>query len=88
MPIYEFYCEDCNEIFEEILPLGENNFNCKKCNKPTQRIMSSFLGIVKGSSNRSIDCVVGEDSDRRWNIIEKRKENRLKKEKKKCSRAN
>jgi putative FmdB family regulatory protein len=32
MPIYEFQCEDCGEIFEELI-LGnrEDEIVCKKC---------------------------------------------------------
>jgi len=75
MPIYEFYCGNCNTIIEEILPVGsKKKIKCKECGKFRKIIMSSFLGIIKGSENRSLDCTVGESSEIRWKQIHKRKE--------------
>jgi hypothetical protein len=35
--------------------------------------MSLFSGVVKGSEHRSIDCIVGEDADKRRGYLENRK---------------
>ena len=74
MPIYEFYCSKCDIIIEEILPVGSHKIKCKKCGKFQKRMISRFLGIVKGSENRSLDCIVGKSAEDRWKQIHKRKE--------------
>ena len=76
MPIYEFYCSKCDVTIEEILPIGFNDLECKKCGKKLERKMSNFSGIVKGSMNRSLDSVIGDSAEKRWNIIHKRKQDR------------
>ena len=65
MPIYEYKCKECNYEFEEILSANSKNPICPECTSETERIMSRFCGIVKGSEHRLLDCVVGADADRR-----------------------
>ena len=73
MPIYEYQCQECGHEFEDYLSIDSPNPDCPICNKSTQKLVSSFLGVVKGSENRTIDCLVGEDADRRRGILEQRK---------------
>ena len=45
MPIYEYRCKKCNEIFEQFQSIGAGNENllCPKCNTPRpERIFSAF----------------------------------------------
>ncbi len=76
MPIYEYYCVNCDDIVEEIVTVGEHKIKCTKCGELRERVMSRFLGVVKGSSNRLLDCVIGESAEDRWKQIHKRKESR------------
>lgn len=44
MPLYEYYCQNCNGIFEAIRPMREASLPvpCIECNQDAPRIMSSF----------------------------------------------
>jgi putative FmdB family regulatory protein len=76
MPIYEFACLKCEYEFEEFLHLSSPDPACPECKGQTKRLISRFSGVVKGSEHRLLDCVVGEDADKRRAILEKRKEKR------------
>lgn len=44
MPLYEYYCQHCNGIYEAIRPMREASLPvpCSECNRDGQRIMSTF----------------------------------------------
>ena len=44
MPIYEYYCAECNVEFEALRPLSKADepVACKTCNQPGQRQLSTF----------------------------------------------
>jgi putative FmdB family regulatory protein len=44
MPIYEYICPECDNRFEEMLPLSQSDkaVECPRCHKPARRKMSSF----------------------------------------------
>lgn len=49
MPLYEYYCEPCNGIFEELRPMREASdpVPCPECYKDAQRIMpTSFSAFT------------------------------------------
>jgi putative FmdB family regulatory protein len=73
MPLYEFQCNVCSFEFETLASSNEENPKCNECGGDTRKLVSRFSGVVKGSEHRSIDCIVGEDSDKRWQAVEKRK---------------
>lgn len=77
MPIYEYKCKECENEFEDFMQINSENPKCPECESDTERMMSRFCGIVKGSDNRSLDCVIGEDADKKRDILRKRKEKRL-----------
>ncbi len=53
MPIYEYRCEKCGEVFEALVKIGEDNTACPKCNvKGATRIFSTFS--ARSSDGRSI----------------------------------
>ena len=50
MPIYEYRCDDCNQIFEEWQSgFEEKEVACPVCGTPSKRIMSNTSFILKGS---------------------------------------
>ena len=49
MPIYEYYCQDCNTKFELIRDIAKANdpAKCQKCgSNNTKRLISKFYKIV------------------------------------------
>jgi putative FmdB family regulatory protein len=61
MPIYEYKCSNCNEVFEEFQTIGGSNENliCPKCNTPRpERIFSAFAstGNSMGSLSSGGGC--------------------------------
>ena len=44
MPIYEYYCANCNVEYEAIRPasLADAAVPCKECNQPGKRQLSTF----------------------------------------------
>jgi len=79
MPIYDFSCNKCNFKFDDFLKsFKEINPQCTKCGSETTRLMSRFSCNVVGSENKSLDSLIGADSERRWEFVNKRKEKRLK----------
>ena len=55
MPLFEFSCQKCGHVFEELLSLGEveaGQLKCPACNsKRVERGLSSFAtGVASGSS--------------------------------------
>ncbi len=48
MPLYEFYCERCNGIFETIRQMRDASLPapCPECNREAPRIMSAFNAFV------------------------------------------
>ena len=83
MPIYEYLCVSCNHKFDEYLVVDSPNPLCPECSNETKKLISRVLGIVKGSEHRLLDCVVGEDADKKRAILEKRKQKRILQESKK-----
>ncbi len=58
MPIYEFRCAVCGQLFEKLCPMGETgeNIACPNCGKPgPRRVMSSFCAHGKKSDNGGSD---------------------------------
>ncbi len=48
MPLYEYYCQSCNGVFEAIRQMREAPLPvpCPECNRDGQRIMSSFSAFT------------------------------------------
>src|SRR5438046_10673978 len=48
MPLYEYYCEGCNGIFEAIREMREASLAvpCPECNRDGERIMTSFAAFT------------------------------------------
>jgi len=48
MPLYEYYCEHCHGIFEEIRQMREASLPvpCPECSRDAPRIMSAFTAFT------------------------------------------
>ena len=48
MPLYEYYCQRCDGVFEAIRPMREASLSvpCPQCNRDGQRMMSSFSAFT------------------------------------------
>jgi putative FmdB family regulatory protein len=55
MPIYEFKCNECGEVFDEMRKIGDfNRTKCPKCgSKKTGKIFSLFAGSKSDSCGTS-----------------------------------
>ncbi|MFN3567697.1 MAG: FmdB family zinc ribbon protein [Caldimicrobium sp.] len=50
MPIYEFQCEECGEIFEELVLSGQiGGVHCKKCKSSKVNKVVSQVAFKSGS---------------------------------------
>jgi len=65
MPIYEYECESCSEIFSKFLSMRDSDkaIKCPVCDKKASRNIGP---TSLKTSVRSIDSIVGEDAERRW----------------------
>ena len=50
MPVYEYACPDCRNVFEEWLKVSDavENAPCPKCGSRAQRIISNTAFVLKG----------------------------------------
>lgn len=48
MPIYEFYCEACDEFYEEICPIRQVLYKCPNCGELLGRRISENTFHLKG----------------------------------------
>jgi len=64
MPIYEFFCDDCNTVFNffSSRPNTEKRPNCPKCGKAElQKLLSAFATIGKAKDSEGDDPLAGLD---------------------------
>ena len=60
MPLYEFRCRNCRNVFELLLPRGSTaDVHCPKCgSSDVQRLMSAF--VIGGQSKLFEDVSISE----------------------------
>ncbi len=48
MPLYEYYCEPCNGVYEAIRPMRESSLAvpCPECDRDGERVMSAFSAFT------------------------------------------
>ena len=73
MPLYEFYCKPCDIRFEELRKIDDFDTKCPVCDGEVEKLMSAANAVVIGSTNRSIDTIIGDDAAKRWSNIQERK---------------
>ena len=59
MPLYEYRCDDCAELFEVLQSLGEDGagVNCPTCDSDQiDRQLSIFAGMTSSSSDGAEAC--------------------------------
>ncbi|MDR0548689.1 MAG: zinc ribbon domain-containing protein [Deltaproteobacteria bacterium] len=62
MPIYEFRCSQCGQVFETLVLRAQEKINCPSCGfEPCDKLLSSFRSL-KGSSLSSNDSGGGYSS--------------------------
>ena len=49
MPIYEYYCKQCNKNFEKLVRLGTEQLICPNCGNISKKIISQCTFTLKGS---------------------------------------
>jgi len=91
MPIYEYYCEKCNYLFEQLLNSSEkeeykDGYPCPQCGKIATKLISKsnfvFKSDTPGNSGvhdldyPSVDKAVGRSANRKWKEIHKQQEAR------------
>ena len=89
MPIYEYKCEDCDAMFEELFTDSEEAKEyeychpCISCDSVASRITSAanfqFTGTPGNSGSHDLDYpvldkAVGRSADKKWQDIYSRKE--------------
>ena len=55
MPVYEYYCPQCECKFELLRPISraDDGAACTCCNRPAKRIFSRFASFSKGSGGET-----------------------------------
>ncbi|MBM3154581.1 MAG: zinc ribbon domain-containing protein [Chloroflexi bacterium] len=55
MPVYEYYCPQCEYKFELLRPISkaDGDAACTRCNRPSKRVLSRFASFSKDSSGES-----------------------------------
>ena len=66
MPIYEFYCENCNTVFSFFSrSVNTTKFPaCPKCKNPLKRQLSIFARVTRGDNEPSGDEMPPFDEDK------------------------
>jgi len=76
--LYEFYCENCNVLFEENCKMGTKEFTCPECQEMAKKKISApaihtvkpgMSGYDTPASNKEIDIRIGKDSEKKWEEI-------------------
>lgn len=78
MPIYEFFCGKCEQQYEEQKKVDDFESDCPICGEKSKKIMSAASFNVKGSTNKSVDHLIGEDAANKWQKINDNKNKRQK----------
>jgi putative FmdB family regulatory protein len=62
MPLYEYFCPQCEERFESFRYLSERNdvVECPSCGHQSERVLSAFaMGKSAGGSSSKSSCSTG-----------------------------
>jgi putative FmdB family regulatory protein len=51
MPLYEFRCADCGQIFDRLLPAGSDLPSCPECGSAGVNRLISLIGGLVGSGS-------------------------------------
>lgn len=83
MPLYEYSCESCNYFFENLVSYEKKDeVKCSLCGHTAKRKEASTFGIKSNiavgketlHSDKEIDRAIGAESDKRWRVINDKKE--------------
>ncbi len=61
MPIYEYYCSDCQNKFEKLCRMSQvdDAADCPKCKKSSKRVLSRFASFSKDSGGMTTPVAGG-----------------------------
>lgn len=48
MPLYEFLCSECGELYTDLVKLGTEKAKCPKCGSIAEKVMSVPNFVLKG----------------------------------------
>jgi putative FmdB family regulatory protein len=48
MPVYEFECDSCGQVTEELVRMDTKSIKCPKCTQKARKIMSLCAFDLKG----------------------------------------
>lgn len=63
MPIYEFSCQACSNIVEQIVPVGKGFMTCQSCGGIATRIPSRYSVIISGNMGPKLRTRVALDDE-------------------------
>jgi putative FmdB family regulatory protein len=79
MPLFEYRCDGCNLLFEELVKQNESAETkpCPSCGKVSNKQMSSFAPVIAGGgAAENIDMTIGREADKRWQTYHDRQSQR------------
>lgn len=57
MPLYEYFCDDCDELFEIIRSVAdEDEVTCPKCEAKARKMISGFFSVRSSGSSAATGC--------------------------------
>lgn len=63
MPIYEFSCQACSDVVEQIVPVGTGLMTCPSCGGIATRIPSRCSIIIEGNMGPKLRTRVALDDE-------------------------
>jgi putative FmdB family regulatory protein len=73
MPLYQYYCVECQLTFEESFKKPEDITSpCPKCASESDRMISAPNVLKSNTSRESVDIKIGAESEKRWAGIRQR----------------
>lgn len=73
MPLYQYYCVECQYSFEESFKKPEDVTSpCPKCSYESDRMISAPNVLKSNTSRENADIKIGAESEKRWADIKSR----------------
>ncbi len=66
MPIYEYYCESCDDQFEILVFRSSDPVGCPSCNTENVKRMLSVFGFKSGGDKGAASSRMGSGASNSW----------------------